>query len=47
MRTKTETFLKALKSKNLASDVPSISPETGALLERLVREKGTSTLLEL
>lgn len=44
---KVRAFLEVLKAKNLASNVPSVSPETGALLASLVKEHGTASLLEL
>lgn len=47
MNQHTKDFLIRLKSANAASNVPSVSPETGALLERLVKEFRTASLLEL
>jgi predicted O-methyltransferase YrrM len=40
-------FLAELKSRNLSSNVPSISVETGEFLGKLVREHSTMSLLEL
>ena len=47
MDSHTRTFLETLKVRNAAANVPSISPETGELLSSLVKEFGTSSLLEL
>ena len=47
MDSNTETFLRTLKARNSAANVPSISRETGKLLSDLVNEFGTSSLLEL
>lgn len=47
MDSNTEAFLKILKARNSAANVPSISPETGSLLAGLVKEFETSSLLEL
>lgn len=47
MDSRTEAFLKTLKARNSAANVPSISPETGSLLAGLVKEFETSSLLEL
>lgn len=47
MNQHTKDFLFRLKAANAASNVPSISPETGELLESLVREFHTASLLEL
>lgn len=47
MDSHTRTFLESLKARNSAANVPSISPETGALLSGLVKEFGTASLLEL
>lgn len=47
MDSRTAEFLKNLKARNSTSNVPSVSPETGALLSGLVKEFETSSLLEL
>lgn len=47
MDPRTRTFLESLKARNAAANVPSISPETGALLSDLVKRFGTESLLEL
>lgn len=47
MPTDTESFLRSLKSRNLAANVPSISESTARFLSDLVRRTGARRILEL